>query len=424
MAALRRRGGDLLETFAWQDLWQGEQAKSFTVAKSVGFDILGDIHGSLTEALAGGETFETWSKRLRPILADKGWWGRKEVLDPATGTMVEAQLGSPRRLRTIYDTNMRTSHAAGRWARIERTAETQPFLRYMAVLDERTREPHRRWHGTVLRWDHPWWDTHAPPNGWGCRCTIQQLGPRDLERLGYEVSPQAPDAEARPREWTNPRTGATVTVPPGIDPGWGYNPGRAGAPVTHALGTLAGMPPELAGMAYRANPGLAGQAAGEFGAWLDGIAAARTKPRGDVRPVGVLDRGVVERLTALGHPPASAAVSISDRQVAHALRDTKTAARTADDLPKALSLPDLRRLPEIIARPEAVYWDSRTSAVLYIVPSETARHGKVVVRLNYATKDASRRTVVTNMVLTTGYESREALLAARFVRLDDDGGGE
>src|SRR5690606_34089558 len=94
--------------------------------------------------------------------------------------------------RTIYETNLRMAHAAGRWERIERTAESRPYLRYVAILDGRERDEHRLWHGTVLPWDHPWWQTHMPPNGWGCRCKVMQLSDRDLERYGLQVAKRAP----------------------------------------------------------------------------------------------------------------------------------------------------------------------------------------------------------------------------------------
>lgn len=230
IAQFLRRGARLAPSFAWEDVWQEEHARAFTVAKSAGFDILADLQSSLSEALQQGETFAAWSQRIRPTLAEKGWWGRKEVLDPATGDVVEVQLGSTRRLKIIYDTNMRVSHATGRWQQIERVAARRPWLRYVAVLDERTRASHRRWHGTVLRWDDPWWNTHAPPNGWRCRCTIQQLSDRDLERFGYAPSERPPSEATPARAWQNPRTGEVVEVPAGIDPGWAYNPGRARVP--------------------------------------------------------------------------------------------------------------------------------------------------------------------------------------------------
>ena len=74
--------------------------------------------------------------------------------DPLTGESRIVQLGSPWRLRTIFDTNLRMSYSRGRWERIERVAADMPWLRYVAVLDERTRPDHLRWHGTVLRFDH------------------------------------------------------------------------------------------------------------------------------------------------------------------------------------------------------------------------------------------------------------------------------
>ncbi|MDE0717158.1 MAG: hypothetical protein OXH64_04365 [Rhodospirillaceae bacterium] len=41
--------------------------------------------------------------------------------------------------------------ARERWKTILRLADRRPWLRYMAVLDSRTSEEHRRWHGTILR---------------------------------------------------------------------------------------------------------------------------------------------------------------------------------------------------------------------------------------------------------------------------------
>ena len=95
-------------------------------------------------------------------------------------------------------------------------ADARPFLRYVAVLDNRTRPLHRAWHGTVLPWDHPWWNTFAPLNGWGCRCVIQQFSQDELDDLGYRVSQSPPASHGR--LWTNSRTGATRMLPSGIDP--------------------------------------------------------------------------------------------------------------------------------------------------------------------------------------------------------------
>lgn len=210
-------------SFAWQDVWQAEHARYFTVAKGMQLDVLEDIRGAVDAAIAEGRTFEQFRSELEPLLQAKGWWGRQRMVDPATGEERLVQLGSPRRLRTIFDVNLRTSYAAGRWEQIQRTSRLRPYLRYVAVRDDRTRPEHMGWHGTVLPVDHPWWRTHYPPNGWNCRCTVRQLSAREAERLGGVTA--AP--EIRTRTWRNKRTGDGVQVPEGIDPGWSYHVGHA-----------------------------------------------------------------------------------------------------------------------------------------------------------------------------------------------------
>ncbi|MGZ8407390.1 MAG: phage minor head protein, partial [Caulobacteraceae bacterium] len=211
-------------SFAWQDVWQEEHARAFTVAKAMDRDILEDIRGAMQEAIDNGETFETFRSKLQPVLEAKGWWGRKPMTDPVTGEERDVQLGSGRRLRTIYNTNMRTAHAAGRWERIQGVKDAFPYLRYVAVMDSRTRPEHRAWHGTIKPVDDPWWDTHNPPCGWNCRCTVEQLTARQAEAQGGETE-KPPAFPARAYE--NPRTGEVTRVEGGIDPGWNYNVGKA-----------------------------------------------------------------------------------------------------------------------------------------------------------------------------------------------------
>jgi len=229
IAALARRGARLEESFAWQDVWQETHGEMFTVAKSAGFDILSDIYAAVQKALAEGKTFRDFAKVLTPVLQAKGWWGRKATLDPLTGEPVMAQLGSVRRLQTIFDTNMRVSYAAGHWANFERNKASRPFLRYVAILDERTRPAHAARHNLVLPIDHPYWNAWAPPCGWNCRCTLQSLSQRDIDRMVAEGVPlNFEPPEDTFRDYVNRRSGEVSRVPDGIDPGWAYNPGKRG----------------------------------------------------------------------------------------------------------------------------------------------------------------------------------------------------
>ncbi len=221
--ALRKKGYKV--TFDWHEMMREEHAYNFTVAKATQLDILQDIRQSVDKALADGMTFRDFAAGLKPTLQEKGWWGKKLMIDPKTGEEREVQLGSPRRLKIIYDTNLRTAYAAGRWERVQRTKKTRPYLRYVAVLDDRTRHQHRQWHNTILPADDPFWNEHYPPNGWRCRCSVQQLGPRDLKRLGLDVTPNAPTGA--PRSVIDKKSGQTILVPQGVDPTFAYNAGQA-----------------------------------------------------------------------------------------------------------------------------------------------------------------------------------------------------
>lgn len=257
------RGKGLQEGFAWQDVWKQEHARAFTVAKAMRRDVLQDVYDAVERALVEGRTFDQFRGELEPLLKEKGWWGKAPMTDPLDGETRTVQLGSTRRLRTIFDVNLRSAYAAGRWQRIEETKTALPFLRYVAVQDSRTRPEHAEWHGTVLPVDDPWWDTHYPPCGFNCRCTTVQITQRTMDRRGWEVT-QAP-TRFPPQPYVNPRTGEAVVLERGIDPGFDYNVGKAwldgvtprasGEPPA-GPSTLAAKVPQAAGAtALTARPG-------------------------------------------------------------------------------------------------------------------------------------------------------------------------
>lgn len=212
----------LQPTFSYADMLGEANDHAFTVAKMMDVDLLGQVRASLDSALANGTPFKEWADQLLPSLQAAGWWGRKEVLDPLTGQVVVAQLGSPWRLETIFRTNMQSAYAAGQWQEIDAQAQLAPFLMYDAVDDFRTREQHRLWDRKVLPVTSPWWKTHYPPNGWNCRCGVIQLDATEVKRLGLQVDPLPNDGTY---SWKNPRTGVVQQIPNGLDPGFDKNSG-------------------------------------------------------------------------------------------------------------------------------------------------------------------------------------------------------
>jgi hypothetical protein len=216
---LRNKG--LRPSFSWLDVEPEEHSVAFAVAKVAELDLLEAMRAEVQKALDEGLPLATFQKnwRANPRLAE--WWGRRVMEDPLTGEMVEVQLGSPRRLKTIYDANLRTARAAGQWERIERTKGAFPFLEYTLGASEQHRPHHADKEGLILPVDSPFWDEWMPPNGWGCKCKVRPVTRREAERRGISATP-----DIRDRKVVNKRTGDVQLVPVGIDPGWQRNPGK------------------------------------------------------------------------------------------------------------------------------------------------------------------------------------------------------
>lgn len=219
------RGKRLAPAFSWLDVWGEEHAYSFTVAKAVENDLLVSFRDSIDRAIAEGQSFATWRDGIEGELKRLGWWGGRTVNDPDTGETKTVDFSRPRRLATIFNSNMRAARAAGQWERAQRTKAALPYFLYVPTTSHEPRVEHLTWAGTILPIDDPWWDSHMPPNGWGCKCSVRQISRAEAETRGGPT--EAPPSPTTP--FRNRRTGVVTEVPEGIDPGWHTNPGKARA---------------------------------------------------------------------------------------------------------------------------------------------------------------------------------------------------
>jgi len=204
------RGKVRMPTRVWTDIQRGMHSRAFVVAGAMQDALLEDFQESIAEALEEGRTLSDFRKDFDAIVKKHGWNYRGE---------------RGWRSRVIYNTNLRTAFSAGSWAQIQRTKSRRPFLQYIGGLSAEPRPQHLAWDGLILPADDPWWQTHMPPNGWGCKCKVRTLSRREVERDGLMVSERGPDDGTYP--WNNPKTGAVERIPVGIDPLWDYNPGAA-----------------------------------------------------------------------------------------------------------------------------------------------------------------------------------------------------
>lgn len=227
VAYLQRRN-KVTETYGWQDLWQQEHAKAFTISRLTRADLLQSLQDQITKSVNGEMSRRDFTRDAKKMLVDAGWWGEKEVVEPATGEILKTTF-NPARLKLIFDTNVAQAYAAGQWARIERTKASHPFVRYITQRDDKVRPAHRNWDNVTLPVNAAFWTTHTPPNGWRCRCRVVAVTQRDYDAgrtpMGEPMKKAPPDVIMR--DWLDRRSGQVKSVPVGIDPGFGYNAGMA-----------------------------------------------------------------------------------------------------------------------------------------------------------------------------------------------------
>ena len=231
----------LRPAFSYKDVWNEEHATAFTVAKAMQLDVLSDIKTAVEKAIEKGLPFEQFKKDLKPTLMQKGWWGKRDMVDPLTGETVNAQLGSDRRLKTIYSTNLRSAYQKGQYDRTM-ASDAHPYLMYRIGASVHHREQHLRWNNLILPKNHPLWNSIFPPNGYGCNCytvAVTEARKQKYEQNGVPVyNPDTHQTVRMPvqtvapkpdyRNYFNERKGTLERIPQGITPGFNWNQGQTG----------------------------------------------------------------------------------------------------------------------------------------------------------------------------------------------------
>jgi hypothetical protein len=196
-----------LPTERYDDIKKAAHDRAFIVAGAQKADLLNDLHRTIEDKLRDGKGLDEFRRDFKQIVQAHGWHG---------WTGEGTKKGEAWRTRTIFETNLRTSYAAGREKQLQNPnlLKVAPYLQYIHSGHENYRPQHKQWgdQKLTLRHDHPFWQTHKPPNGWGCACRVMAV-----------VAPAPGAMTTPPGGWDtiDPKTG----TPPGIDKGWDYAPG-------------------------------------------------------------------------------------------------------------------------------------------------------------------------------------------------------
>lgn len=352
--------------FDYDEIMHDAHKKTFTIAKMTDLDLLKDMQNSLAQAFKDGTPFEEWKQSVKPMLAKKGWLGRIKVKDPKSGEEKEIYVGN-RRLKTIYDTNMRTAYAKARYE--SQMKSSGEYFRYTAVLDSKTRPAHRKLHGTTLPKNDKFWDTNYPPNGWNCRCKVQVLTETEVRARG--ITPLADGS----------------FLPNVAQDDFAYNPGKMdhldeifNKKKKEALGAVTAeaarqkLKERLANFKHEQNlyvwqKGLDGM----VDAVIGGIIIKDKVFQ--VAQVGELGPGVKASLKQLGVEPKADSIAVYQNTISHITRDSKPKSKE----PNAA---EIKAIVGVFDRAKHVFYDKQKGNLLYFYKSLQNDH-----MVNYAAVD-------------------------------------
>lgn len=200
-------------TKVWTDAMRGVHDRAFVIAGATDIDMLSDFQTAIAEAMEKGHTLERFRDDFDQIVARYGWSYKGE---------------RGWRTRVIFETNLRTSHMAGRLKQMRDpdVLKLRPIWQYRHGETRTPRSPrpeHVRFDGRCLAHDDPWWQRYFPPNGWFCSCGVRSLSWRDMKRMGKDKLDETPEELMEPV--IDPISGKLIEQPQGVGIGWDYMPG-------------------------------------------------------------------------------------------------------------------------------------------------------------------------------------------------------
>lgn len=354
----------------WDDIKKQAHDKAFIVAGAQQADLIQDLHHTIEQAIASGRGINEFRDNFTRIVAKYGWSGW-------TGQGTAA--GEAWRTKIIYQTNASTSYAAGRYAQMTDADWLKSMPMWQYVHNDSVIHPrplHLSWHGTTLPHDHPFWQTHSAPNGWGCQCRI-------VPKRKGTPSKQPPD------NWqqVDAKTGAPI----GIDKGFDYQPGASVKRTFQSLidDKLIKLNAPIGAVIWQVlKPVIEMERQLIWWETLDKLAVA-TRLDGGYSVVGVMSQDVVDWLNDYtDQAPLSAEIAIE-----HYLPFGKKQVRHTLDK-NGLTLEEWRNLPMLLDKPGAIYFDTENNTLVFVAEEI----GPTKVAVEFKPKKQSKKTV--NLILT------------------------
>lgn len=154
-----RRVGTLPDVF-YDEIPKDLRSLAFTVSGVERMSSIESILGSLNEAFDNNMTFEDWQESFN---------------------VDDLALISDARRETVFRTFMTTEYNRGRIELGLDESNDLNYLKYQAIIDDRTRPNHEANDGIMRPVDDAFWERNLPPLGFNCRCFVLNVSREDSE---------------------------------------------------------------------------------------------------------------------------------------------------------------------------------------------------------------------------------------------------
>lgn len=391
----------------WSQVQGNSHNKAFVVAHMTQLDLLEDVRKSLVDAQKNGWDLKRWSQEIEPKMKQRGWWGKQEIMTEDGQRTV--QLGNPYRLKTIYQTNMAQAYEAARQEKIWEDDRIFPYVMYSAILDNKTRPQHRALHGVIMRKSDPAWAAIAPKNGYNCRCTVIEMMEMDIrgqkiyDSTGYlhiENVDTKNGGVAQIARLDFPDRASFRT-----DAGWVGRPGKY--PTEQLLEKAAKADPIISSNVVKEafkNKEIVKQYNDEVKQWIKSVDTQ--KPRGEMRPVGTLDKQFLDVLKKKkGVELESSVITVHDRETL----------RHIDQSRKTHNREWVENIVLHLNGKHDLYWDKPHATPLLVFDvQEAGAFYKLVLQINQKLKgrdaDGIKQNIVGNVIRTLIVEEPDNIL--------------
>lgn len=379
----------------WHETLNDAHSRAFTVAKVARIDLLQDIRKSLLTAMEQGQGLEQWKASITPTLQEKGWWGKQTLINPA-GIEQTVQLGSPRRLKTIFDTNMHKSLAAGRYKAQMATTDTRPIWEWVHISISNPRKAHVARNGEARAFDDPFWLYAYPPTEWGCKCkvvarresdiserhlTLIETQPEDIEH--HQVNVGKSSFTGQDVVSTQPRIrikqdGQDTYFIPAV--GFNSHPASSYLLDVELAKRASNLMGAEQGLQQVRQMLLSQQRINAHEAFVQN-SLSFAKPQNKTSTVGVLSLKDIQFLTAKNISVESPIMTISD----HLLVGKKS--QRHGNAGNAPTVDEWLRLPQLMAEPKHMLWDVDNESTLLIASSLNTDNPKEIIKLSVRARD-------------------------------------